>query len=418
MPKFKIAVNTFVQVIGKLIGAAASLLITILIARSFGVEGYGEFTKIIAFVTPLYLVADFGFNAIVLKKISENEDKTVIYFSNLLGLRLLISLILIFLAVSVLSLLPYNPILNQGFSPQVKLGIIFLSLTILTQSIFTTANVLFQKNLRYDLSVISALSGSLIIVLSVFAFTSLRAPLLLVITSYIIGGLVMATSALNFSRRFLPQFKLSFNFSVWKKLFWETLPISATLIFNLIYFRADMIILSFMRANTEVSYYGLAYKFFEVPLAIATFFMNSLYPVLLHSSKENKNFSVLIKKISIFLFIVSLVITIIYFIGAPYLGLIRSEFIPAVPALRILSLSFPLFFLSAFFMWVLIAIEKQNLLAIFYGTSMVLNILLNFIFIPRYGYLAAAVITNISELWILVLLGVSLSSFLKKSKTS
>ena len=56
-------------------------------------------------------------------------------------------------------------------------------------------------------------------------------------------------------------------------------------------------------------------------------------------------------------------------------------------------------------MWALITVKKQNLLAIFYGLSMVLNISLNLIFIPRYGFMAAAIITGLTELFVLLLTG-------------
>jgi O-antigen/teichoic acid export membrane protein len=67
---FKIAANTLYQLIGKLITAGITFLVTILIARQFGSTGFGEFTKITTYVAFFYLIVDFGQNAIVLKQIS------------------------------------------------------------------------------------------------------------------------------------------------------------------------------------------------------------------------------------------------------------------------------------------------------------------------------------------------------------
>lgn len=405
---FKIATNTLVQIVGRLISAGTTFLVTILVARQFGVEGYGEFTKITAYVALFYLVADFGFNAIVLKQITEKEEEAGRIFRNLLGMRLFGALALIFIALVSLSFLPYNPPFNQGFSSLVKLGIVVVALTILTQALFLTTNVLFQKNLRYDLSVLSSSVGSFVTLALVLLFTSLRTSLLTVVGSYVIGGILMTALALKFARRFLPQIYPAFDFFLWRKIFWLTLPLGATLVFNLVYFRADMIILSFLRANTEVGIYGLAYKFFEFPLAVVTFTMNSFYPILLWRAKEGKEkLRKLVKKLSVLLIIISLLMGLTILLFAPLLTLIRGDFASSILPLRILSLSLPLFFLSALFMWVLIALGKQKLLAVFYGASMLLNIFLNVIFIPHYGYLAAAVTTGITELIVLLLSGLT-----------
>ena len=411
--KFKIAANTLAQIIGKGITAGVTFLVTIFVARQFGAEGYGEFAKIMSYVAFFYLITDFGFNAIVIKQITDKEGETERFFRNLLGMRLGGSLILVFVALALLSFLPYSPSLNQGFSPLSKLGIVIATFTILTQALFLTANVLFQKNLRYDLSVLASSAGSISTLFFVFAFTSLRASLLLVIVSYAVGGVLMAGLALIFARRFLPQTGPLFDFSLWRKLFWQTLPLGATLVFNLIYFRIDIMILALLRANFEVGVYGLAYKFFEFPVTFVTFFMNSIYPVMLFRAKENnERLKSLIKKLVIFLVPLSLLLTLALILFAPYLTLIKPDFAPSVLALRILSFSLPLFFLSALFMWVLITLGKQKLLAIFYGFSMILNICLNLIFIPRYGYLAAAVITCLTELAIVLLTGTAAFSFL------
>ncbi|MDP3998354.1 MAG: flippase [bacterium] len=412
--KLKIAANTSVQILGRFISSGVTFLVTILVARQFGVEGYGEFTKIMAYVAYFYLVADFGFNAVVMKEVSGQEKKADKFFSNLLGLRIAVAFTLILLALLALNLLPYDSLTGQGFSTLVKTGITIAALTILTQAIFTTANLLFQKNLRYDLSVLAASAGSVLILLLAFFFTSLGAPLQAIVISYVAGGFLMAGLALNFSHRFLPRIRPAFDFSLWRKIFRQTWPLGLTLVFNLVYFRLDMMMMALLRPNFEVGIYGLAYKFFEFPLAVATFAMNSTYPVMLWKVKKSEEeLKKLIKTLIPALLIFSLLVSLIFIVLAPFLSFIRSDFGSSVMTLRILSLSYPLFFLSALFMWALIALGKQKLLVVFYGASMLLNILLNFIFIPRYGYLAAAVVTDVSEAVVLLLTGVATFSAFK-----
>jgi len=192
------------------------------------------------------------------------------------------------------------------------------------------------------------------------------------------------------------------------------LPLGLTLIFNLIYFKADALILSVFRPTSEVGIYGLAKSFFEFPLAVPTFFMNAVYPILL-SAKRKAQSAKLIKKSAIFLLIFSLLFSVICYLLSPYLVLIKSDFADSVLIFRILSAYLPIFFLSSLFMWTLIALGKQKLLVLIYGKVMIINLLLNLFLIPRFGYLAATIILGISELMVLGLTGGFCLEFLKRN---
>lgn len=413
--KLKVATNTIVQIIGRLITSGVTFLITVIVMRQYGLEGYGEFTKIMVYAALFYLISDFGFNAVVLKQMTDEEEKQEFLFSNLLGLRIIFALFLFFFALALLSFLPYNSSLNQGYSPMVKLGIIIASLTIITQAIFTTGNVIFQKKLRYDLSVLSSSLGSVLIIIFVLIFTYLKAPLLSIISSYIFGGIFMALISIYFVKKIIKISRPAFNSLIWLKYFKQALPLGITLIFNLIYFRIDMFILSFTRPNIEVGIYGFAYKFFEFPLIIPTFLMNSIYPVMLLKEKESREkLNNIIKTTAIILLILSVCLMIISIIFAPLLTLVRSDVGRSITALRLLSLSLPFFFLSSLFMWALITIGKQKIMMIIYFFSMLLNIILNLLFIPGHGYMAAVIITIFSELIVVLLTGYALVNLLKK----
>lgn len=409
--KLKIAYNTTIQIIGKIFSSLQTLLITALIARVFGVSGYGDFTKISSYVPLFYMMADFGLNAIFIRESDKEINKE--YFSNLFTFRFFLSIILVFIAISILAFLPYSPKTNQGFSHLVKLGIIIASLEILLKGIFTSTNAVFQKKLRYDLSVIALVIGSLTTLLIVYFSTrslSLMASLglnslLLIIIAYLFGDFITGLLSIFFVKKIIGPFHFRFDFLIWRKMFFSALPLAITLIFNLIYFRIDTFILTIYRSTTEVGLYGLAYRFFEALLVIPTFFMNSLYPVMTERANNRENLKQLIKKGSIILFVSSIILTILTFYLSPLLiNLIGGEeFTGAVLSLKILAISFPLFFLSVLFMWVLITLKKPGFLAIFYGLSMVLNIILNLLFIPKYGYLAASVVTGLTEAFVLIL---------------
>lgn len=401
----KVAYNTGAQVAGKFVTAATTLVVTIILGNVLSESGYGNFTKIFTFVGYFYTFADFGLNAIFIKEASEKSQQFLIKV--LIGLRILIALSLIFVAVVIGNLLPYDAVTGIGFSPLVKLGITIAAFTILTQALFTSANAIFQKKLRYDLSAIAAVAGALTILLGAFVCSFLSLGLLGFVGIYLAGGIIMVlTAAIILTKKFRVNLVPAFSAKEAKGLLKQSWPIGLALILNLVYFRIDVLILSLVRNSAEVGIYGLAYQFFEASLAVPIFFSNALYPLLI--DVKNQSSVQYYKQISNWLKIltgVSILQTIGLLVVSLFIPwLYNGQFQGSVLALQVLSLGIPFFFLSALLWHSLIIAGRQKHLIFIYGAGAVFNIVSNLIFIPIYGYLAAAVITVASEGLILLLL--------------
>jgi len=416
-----IAWNTISQLVGKIVGAGTTFLVGILIARRFGAEGYGDFTKIITYVAFFFWIADFGINAIYLRQqTTEEADDNA--WPTLLGLRVIGSVILMFIALAFLALLPQGQ--TQGYTTFVRLGIIVFSPAILFQALITSTNAVFQKNLRYDFATAAVVAGSVFTLLFLFAMTAMRGTwgILMGVMALFAGSAVTACVALLLVRRIAGTIRIVLRVANMKRMLLPSIPLGLTLFFNLVYFHVDSVILTLTRTTAEVGIYGLAYKLFEVPLVLPTFFVNALYPLMLrafHSSERTTNdeFMHLVRRSMITLVVLSFVTGIFLWIVAPYMTLIRSDFAASVPVLRILIMSLPIFFVSSLTMWILITLGKQKLLMVIYGTGMIINVFLNAYFIPRYGYIAAAWITVMSEGFVLALSGFTVYKILPGTKS-
>ncbi|MBI5620073.1 flippase [Candidatus Gottesmanbacteria bacterium] len=389
--------NTTSQLIGKLIGASTAFVVAFLLARRLGADGYGDFTKITTFVAPFFLVADFGLNAIFLQK--KDSD---LWWPHLLGLRLAAGFSLMFLALAILALTPQGT--TQGYTGFVRFGIILFTPAVLFQAIITTANAVFQKQLRYDLATIAIAAGSAATLILVLPQT---AGVLSSLVAVVIGTAVTAIVSFVLARRNSKTTGVALTPGTLRHLFVPAIPLGATLLFNLVYFRADSFIITFTRSTGEVGIYGLAYKVFELPLVLPTFFMNAVYPLMIQDTGDRRQTGLkkIFRSASIYLFLVSCILLLVTWLAAPLLSLIKSDFTSSVGALRVLSLGLPFFFLTSLTMWTLIALKKQWVLAAIYGASMLLNILLNIWFIPLYGYMAAAWVTVGSEAVVLIVSG-------------
>lgn len=400
----KVLVNTLAQLVAKGFTAATTLTVTLFVSRFLGPSGFGDFTKVFVFVGYFYTFADFGFNSIYVKKASSNNQKEL--FNSLLAMRFILAAILSLAAIIIGQILPYNEIEKTGFNPTVKAAIIIASVTIITQALFITANAFFQKHLKYHLSTISAGLGSLMILIWAILVSKTGPSIVSYSAGYVLGGVVSTTVAFTIilfltKKAIFPNFSKSQLLSLFK----ESFPIGLALITNLVYFRNDVLILSNTRQSSEVGLYGLAYLFFENSLTLPIFLSNAIFPVLVNNFKDN--FTIFKKNLTFYfkLFaLLSIVVSIILYLAAYLIPLYDPRFTGSKEALQILSLGVPFFFISALLWHLVIIYGKQIHLIYIYASGALLNLVLNLIFIPKNGYLAAAATTIISEGFILILL--------------
>lgn len=393
----KIAKNTMYQIIARVASSGASFIIAIVIARHFDILGYGDYAKVTAFVTLFYLLADFGFNAVFLQA----EDSRL-HFRDLFYARMILAVSILIFVNILATFLPFNPITGVGFDQTVRLGIVIFSLSILTEGILVSSAAIFQRELRYDLFMLSTIVGSIAALFFTSIVTIAGLPLMYIFAGLVLGAVIESTSALLFTKESI--FPLIVDHRFIRRLIKDTLPLTLMLVFNAIYFRVDMILLSLLKSTTDVAIYDIAYKFFDFLIALPLFLSNALYPGLL---EKEKNSRITKQRVRIFIFaffLLAIPVVVVMWVLSPLIQLIKPEFLPAALPLRILVASLPIFFATSILQWILIVKKKQNFLAFVYFFSTIVNIMLNVILIPRFSYLASAAITGISESMVLIIL--------------
>ncbi|MDP3974103.1 MAG: flippase [Candidatus Daviesbacteria bacterium] len=392
----KISQQTFWQILGKVVTAGSTFVILGLVARSYGEEGTGVFTLALTYLAIFYLLSDFGFNAHVLKRVSSSELVVGSEWNKLLGTRIVWSVVLVLLAVGTLPLWPFAT--GEFFQ-----AVIFGSLAIIGSGIFVTCNLIFQSKLRYDLSVLASSAGTLISLAVFIYLISSGYPVPLMLLAHLAGWIIIALMSLILVSRIFPLVSPVFDSSYAANLFRQSWPIAATLALNVVYFRADSFMIAYFRSNTEVGVYNVAYSVFQTTLVLPTFIMNAYYPMMLKSFKG-------IKVVVLGLLVVASFGTMLTLTLAPLIIQILTGggFVGATSSLQILSLGFPAYFLSALLMWVMVAQGRYRTMLIIYAIGLAVNLVLNFIYIPQYSFVAASYITVISEYLILIMQGMVL----------
>jgi len=404
---FKLAYNTTVQLIGKAITTFSTVIIIyVLVIPKFSVGEFGVFNTILSYTALFYVFTDFGLNAIFVREAGSDPEKQKEYFKKLLGLRLVASILVAFIATAVLAFTNYPSL--------AKLGIIIGLGLIIAQTFSATSLALFQARIRYDQAVIADTIGAVANLILVFLAVRGFDSILFVVAALVAGGAIRVLVAFYLVRFQLGEISLAFDASFARKIVLAALPIGLIFIFSQFNAQIDkqVVLLANYKPSLDLTgvvaagFYGFAYKIFELAIYLPAFVMNVGYPIMVQ--KKEAGIGSLIsftKKLAIALVFLGVVGLILGWVAAPFIFdvPIFQKFSPALLAIRILFLGFPLFFVTPLTLWLAITLGKTKEMLFVYGFAAAFNFVANLTLVPSFGYNAAAVITIASELLILLL---------------
>lgn len=406
-----IASNTFFQLISKVITMTITFTLTIIISREYGSYGYGLFTLFQSFPVLFYMIADFGLNAIGTREISKNLKEINKIFNNVLFLRIFLSLFLVLVSI-VATLYLYDDV-------NVRYGLILGALIIVSQTLVSTTNIIFQIKLRYDLSSVSNVISYIFLLVSVLLLVSNKVDVAILNFIYVLASFIAFGINIYLLKRFDVRVDLNISREYIKELVLMSWPLGLMFIFSQINFKADSIMLSLLKLPDlglnniqSVGVYGLPYKIFEVLLVVPTFIMNSTYPALLDSynlniKKFKDNF---IKTVAVMSVVGGLVSLLGYLFINQFLtfeiieSIFGPEFTYSKQLLLILFSGIFVFFITQPLSWFMVIRDKQKILPLIYAISAIFNVSMNYYLIPKYSFIASAYLTWISEGIILILL--------------
>ena len=409
----KIASNTVYQIAGKIISMLITVAATMIVTRTYGRAGYGEFSLMQNWPAIFFIIADFGLNAIATRELSKDFRNAGKYLGTILIFRSVFSLALIALVNIALVFFPYSGGLLSGLRLSLFL--------ILTQALFATTNIIFQVKLRYDMSTVGNVAGYLVLLTLILMLSFANAPVSLISFTYVIGGIVTFFLNMRFISALGIKPDYNFDSKLFLALFLNSLPLGLMFVFSQINFKVDGIMLSVLKlpswpglSNTDsVAIYSLPYKVFEVALVVPTFFMNSVYPVLVaHMMQGRARLESTFKRTMGFLLASGAAAALAGYVFSPLsikiLG--GSEFAESVLVLRILLGGLVLYYLTQPVAWLIVTLGHQKKLPAIYLASALFNIVANYLLIPVWSFYASAVITHVSEFIILILLSLALRS--------
>ena len=381
-----------------------AFLWTIAIARYLGVNDYGILSFAISFTVLLGMGTDIGMSTFATREISQDRSKTHKFINNVIPFKILLSIALFIVTALILILLGYNK-LTIEVALIISIETIFICMIKFIGGVFQA-----YENQKIN-SIGEMLAGILLLVftLVVIAFDW---GLIGVAISYALAYLIfLIYMALNMNKSFgIPKFEFDFKF--WKDVAIKSIPFGLSIFFYTVYFSIDVVMIQFLSGDYATGIYNSAYKIVSVFAAFYVIYQYVIFPLMSKLYAEDTNLLKISFESS---FKYSLLILLplcigVYFYSPYIINLIySSQYALASPAMQILIWTVVFLFINGVATSLLNSIGKEVSVTKIYLIAAIFNILLNYLTIPVWSYIGAAITTVLSEILILILMMYSIS---------
>jgi len=394
----KIAYNAAFSTLARVLEMAIVFLTIKLTTTYLGLEGFGDYGTVLAFVYIFSVLADFGLYSIVVRDISvagADESRIV---SAALSIRMFSGALILGSAYFFSLLFPY--------SDPVRTGILIAAAGYWFLNGVQVVMGLFQKHLLMDRVAMAEVAGRAVQFVGVVIAVKYKLGFIFIIGTVFWGAILNYFIVIYYARKLI-KIRLCVDWALWKDMLRRAFPLAVSAVLVLIYFKLDTIFLSVMKGSGAVGIYSLAYKIMENLIFFPSMLVGLTMPLMSRSAfTDREQFKSIMQRTLNFLLVAIVPITLGIFAVSDKLIMLLSEpaFRDAAPVLNILTVALAFIFLGALFSNVIIALKRQKDLAYIYLCGAVFNVAVNFVVIPRYSYFGAAFSTLATELLVTVLM--------------
>lgn len=385
----RIVGNSAAQIIGLSASFVISLATFATVTRYLGPSAFGHYSAALALLLIPASLTNLGLTKTVLRRISRHPDVTGEVVSASLTARSAIALIAFPTTVALAFTLP----LPHATQMATLLASIAVFLLVLNDGPLT----ILQAELRMRWAMMANVLGRALTLGLSLALLELGGGLYAVILAYIAGnGLTLLVNLLGVRR---VRLRLFLDFRYCAGLLRSSFTVGVALMMASLYYRIDTVLLAALRPSSDVGLYSSAYKFLDLALVVAASVVVSLFPHLSRQLAKKELDKTQVQHMFNVLLSFAAVIAVVVWMHAGHLIALSSgpDYAPATMTLRILAPAILISFVAALFSGILMAGDRERSTLLAATITFVLNVGLNLILIPPYGYNAAAATTLASS---------------------
>ncbi len=424
----RVARNSIAPILLNLFNRGIDFAFALVMLRVLGPEGSGIYTYVVVIFGWFDIISNFGLNLYLIREAARDKTRAAALLANTTILRLGLvgvcaPLLLAFIALR-------QSAGGDPLSGEAVTALILLYIGLIPGTINTGLAALFYAFERIEVpaavATLTTMAGAvarLIALLLGFgvvglAGVSIGANLLtLVVLAWSARGLlktphpptpsptqagregdfIAATPPLHLERG-----EVRVSWATMRGMMRESWALMLNHLLATIFFQIDVIIIEIFHGERMVGQYGVAYKWLLALNIIPSFFTQALLPVMARQVRENRDAFARTYTFSIkLMLILALPVAVVFTFAAEFLTRVLggAAFLPdGAIATQMMIWSIPIGWMNSLTQYALIALDIGRRITVAFVAAVTFNIVTNWIFIPIYGYPAAAITTILSEL--------------------
>lgn len=393
--KKSLTINAILNVIKQLCSIAFPLITFPYVTKTLGVDPYGQYNYTASLISYISLIAGLGITNYAIRegsRLKDNKNAFGNFINEIISLNILavfVSYIVLFFIVIYYKDIPiYKTLLIiQGIS--VFFGVIgceWLNIIYEDFAFVTIRYIVFQT----------------VAVLLTFLLVKEPGDLIkYAIISQIAGVFANVSNVIHFRLKWNIKYTPIFKREVFSHLKY-VLVLFANAVSMLIYVNSDITIIGIMRGDTEVGIYSVAVKIYTIVKQLLNAMMLVAVPRMARwtNNKQKKELDKQLNEIlqGLLIFLIPAIVGLFSLSKDIIIVLSGEEYVTAYKALKVLAITL-CFSTGVCFYSNLVLIPNNMEKHILRATiiSALVNIVLNVIFIPMFGFIAAAYTTLLSE---------------------
>ena len=359
-----------------------------LIARIVGVEWTGTYFLALSITTMVGVIADFGLTPVLVRDAAKHPQRERELLGAIFGLKIGLTIVAALVAVMVTHAFDHDAHTRQ---------LVYMATVVMAlDTVHLTCFGVFRARHRLGIESLGIFVGMVITLVVGVASLLIRPSLPILIIALVAGSSWNVGYVVwHLVRRDVRPWRVTWYWPSVKRLLRIAWPFALAAIFVKIYSTTDALLLEWYLGEAAVGLYAIAYKltyaFQFFPLA----FVAALYPTF-SAQIQAKDRDALLKTFEdAFWYMLMLSVPVILGLWAVADVLIPAvyglEFVGSIQPFRILI--FVLFFIFLDFPIgaLLNADDRQHVKTFMMGGTMVINVALNVLLIPRFGIIGACI---------------------------
>jgi O-antigen/teichoic acid export membrane protein len=387
-----IARNFLALIAGEALSRGIGLVIALRLARVLGVEGFGALEVGLVVLVYLQIFVDGGLDVVATREVARRPELRSQYAGNLIGLRLVTAT----LAIGVV--LAINVFTSQP--PLLDAVVLRYALSVLPAA--CALGWAFQASERMRAVAAGNVIQQLVYLVGVELTVVNGHGTVLVPIAYTVATAVGACAvAVWYVRRYgwiYPRLEPRFCEEVVR----EALPVAGSRGLRSISFNFDILILGYLFTQSTVGLYAAAYRILTLPLLGYATLFTALFPTLVRLSVRERRRFVGLGMVVIGVSALAVAAMLWWFAESLLTLLMGPPFAGGASALRVLAWSIPLTAAAGVSRQALIAAGRQRIDLVVVACGAAVNVTLNLLLIPAFGFVGAATATVSAEGVVLV----------------